>query len=149
MGRKWMHNLGFEVVTKRKGTFFDGHERDDVAEYRKLFLGKMVGLGFLNESNAPTDDAKKALPTDLDSPKPATLEKTVLIFHDETTFQANDYQPTLWASKGTNVVRPKSKGSGIMVSDFITERGGYLAFSTQEYEAAKEEDPTTGVSLTP
>ena len=52
----------------------------------------MVGLGFLNESNAPTDDAKKALPTDLDPPKPATLQKTVLIlnFHDETTFQAND-----------------------------------------------------------
>ena len=52
-------------------------------------------------------------------------------------------QPTLWASKGTNVVRPKSKGSGIMVSDFITERDGYLALSTQEYEAAKQEDPTS------
>ena len=29
--------------------------------------------------------------------------------------------------KGTNVMRPKSKGSGIMISDFIEENGGYLA----------------------
>ena len=28
--RKWMHELGFEVVAKRKGTFVDGHERPDV-----------------------------------------------------------------------------------------------------------------------
>ena len=142
-GRKWMQNLGFEVVIKRKGTYVDGHERDDFVEYRKSFLRKVVGLGFLNESNAPTDDAKKAIPTDLDPPQAATIEKTVLIFHDEATFQAYDDQLTFWASKENNVVRPKSKGSGIMVSDFITERDGYLALSTQEYEAAKEEDPTS------
>ncbi len=35
--RKWMHELGFEVVTKKKGTFVDGHEREDVVEYRKKF----------------------------------------------------------------------------------------------------------------
>ena len=33
MAHKWM---GFEVVTKKKGTFIDGHERDDVAEYGKV-----------------------------------------------------------------------------------------------------------------
>ncbi len=29
-----MHELGFEVVSKKKGTFVDGHERNDVVEYR-------------------------------------------------------------------------------------------------------------------
>ena len=63
----------------------------------------MVGLGFLNENNAPTEDTKKALPND---------DKTIILFHNETT---NDDQPTLWAEKGTSVMPPKSKGSGIMI----------------------------------
>lgn len=97
----------------------------------------MVGLGFLNSNNAPTEDAKKALPGDIESPRPELMEKTVILFHDETTFQANDDQPTLWAEKGTSVMRPKSKGSGIMLSDFIEERNGYLCLNEEEYERAK------------
>ena len=48
---KWMHELGFEVVAKKKGTFVDSHECEDVVEYRKNFLCKMVGLGFLSLDN--------------------------------------------------------------------------------------------------
>ena len=48
-----MHELGFEVVSKKKGTFVDGHEREDVVEYRIKFLRRMVCLGFLNPDNAP------------------------------------------------------------------------------------------------
>lgn len=107
----------------KKGTFVDGHERPDVAEYREKFLRRMVGLGFLNPENTPTEQAKNALPVDLNSPPPEAAEKTLVLFHDESTFQANDDQPTLWAEKGTTVIRPKSKGSGIMVSDFVD---GYL-----------------------
>ena len=91
--RKWMHELGFEVVTKKKGTFVDGHEREDVVEYRKTFLRKMTALGFLNEGNAPTEEARKALPTDLDPPRPEVLSKTVFIFHDETTFKQMTTSP--------------------------------------------------------
>ena len=138
--RKWMHELGFEVVLKKKGTYVDGHEWEDVVEYRKKFLRKMVGLGFLSKDNAPTEDAKKALPADIPAPT-GNVDKTVVIFHDESTFQANDDQPTLWAEKGTSVMRPKSKGSGIMVSDFIDEKNGYLALTQEEYDRAKIEDP--------
>ena len=63
--RKWLHHLGFEVLTANKGIFIDGHERDDVVESRKLFLHKMVKLGFLHFTNAPTEDA---LPDDVDPP---------------------------------------------------------------------------------
>ena len=84
----------------------------------------MVSLGFLNESNAPTEEAKQALPSDIRSPLPEVAEKTVIMFHDESTFQSNEDQPTLWAEKGTTVMRPKSKGAGIMVSDFIDEHNG-------------------------
>ena len=70
------------------------------------------------------------------------VDKTVVIFHDETTFQANDDQPTLWAEKGTNVMRPKSKGSDIMLSDFIDEKNGFLALTQEEYDRVKLIDPS-------
>ena len=34
-------------------------------------------------------------------------------------------------------MKPKSRGAGIMVSDFIDEHNGFLAFSDEEYERAK------------
>jgi len=129
-------------VNKKKGTFVDGHERDDVVEYCKTFLRRMVALGFLNRDNAPTDEARDALPADLEIPQLGVLAKTVVLFHDESTFQANEDQPTVWAMPGTSVMRPKSRGSGIMVSDFIEEKGGYLHLTNEEYEQAKEKDPT-------
>ena len=138
---KWIIELGFNVVRKKKGTFVDGHERDDVVDYRKTFLRRMVSLGFLNESCAPTEEAKNALPADLHCPPPEVAEKTVVLFHDDSTFQANEDQPTLWAEKGTTVMRPKSKVSGIMVSDFIDEHNGYLQLTDEEYTRANEKDP--------
>ena len=40
---KWLHHLGFEVLSVSKGIFIDGHERD-VVEARKLFLRKMAKI---------------------------------------------------------------------------------------------------------
>jgi len=139
--RKWMHHLGFEVLTARKGSFVDGHERPDVVEYRKKFLRRMVTLGFLNESNAPTVEARAALPSDFHSPPQNVVDKTIIFFHDETTFQSNDDQKTFWGTKGTTVMRPKSKGSGIMISDFIDEKNGFLRLTQEEYDRAKQTDP--------
>lgn len=81
-----------------------------------MFLRRMVSLGFLNESCAPTEEARRTLPSDISGPSSEIAKKTVVLFHDESTFQANEDQPTLWAEKGTTVMRPKFKGSGIMVS---------------------------------
>ena len=140
--QKWMIELGLNVVHKKKGTYVDGHERDDVVEYCKTFLRRIVSLGSLNESNAPTEEAKKALPSDIHGPLPEVAEKTVVLFHYESTFQSNEDQLTLWAVKGTTVVRPKSRGAGIMVSDIINECSGYLHLTDEEHVRAKERDPT-------
>ena len=37
------------------------------------------------------------------------------------------------------MLRPKSKGSGIMVSDFMDERNGFLTL-TEEFEKANKTD---------
>ena len=40
--RRWMRVLGFYPATHSKGYFVDGHEREDVVEYRKNFLEEMM-----------------------------------------------------------------------------------------------------------
>ena len=40
------------------------------------------------------------------------------------------------------MLRPKSKGSGIMVSDFVDEHYGYLALTDEEFARARETQPS-------
>ena len=135
--RKWLHELGFSKISVKKGTYIDGHEREDVVEYRNKFLRKMVSLGFLNKENAPTPEAAQALPSDLEAPASDQINKTIIFFHDESTFQACDYERTQWGKRDDHMLVPKSKGAGIMVSDFISEQKGYLRLTDEEYERAK------------
>ena len=65
---RWLHQLGFEIITPWKGIFIDGHEREDVIEQRKKFLRRMAKIGFLHPSNAPTEGSLSALPTDINIP---------------------------------------------------------------------------------
>ena len=139
--RKWLLELGFTVMDHKKGTCVDGHERADVVQYRRKFLHRLCAFGFLNKTNAPTPEAAESLPTDLECPSDERIAKTVVIFHDESTFQANDDQLKFWGTKDMTILRPKSKGAGIMVSDFIDEHNGYLRLSDDEYEQFKESHP--------
>ena len=63
--RKWLHELGFEILQRSKGVFIDGHERPDVVELRVQFLRTMTECGFLRPDNAPTEEAVQALPADV------------------------------------------------------------------------------------
>ena len=139
--RKWLLELGFTVMEHKKGTYVDGHERPDVVQYRSKFLRQLSALGFLNKHNAPTPEAVESLPSDLECSSDEQIAKTVVIFHDETTFQANDDQTRFWGAKDMTILRPKSKGAGIMVSDFIDEHNGYLQLSDEEYERSKSFHP--------
>ena len=61
------------------------------------------------------------LPDDIGSPPPECTAKNIFIFHDESTFNANGDESLQRGQTESQVIRPKSRGSGIMVSDFITE----------------------------
>ena len=54
---------------------------------------------------------------------------------------SNEDQMTQWEQEGEKMLRPKSKGAGIMVSDFVDEHNGFLALSDAEYESAKISNP--------
>ena len=106
--RCWLHELGFTIMQAQKGTFVDGHERSDVVAFCKKFLRRMVALGFINKDNAPSEEAKSALPDDLDGPCSEVLDKTVIICHDESIYHVNEDQPSFWGDKSTHALRPKS-----------------------------------------
>lgn len=42
-----------------------------------------------------------------------------VITHDESIFSANDGRRQVWIRDGDAILRPKGKGKGIMVSDFL------------------------------
>ena len=56
----------------------------------------------------------------------------IRVVHDECTFYANSDQSFFWADDDTNVLRQKSLGASIMVSDFIDEVSGYLHDENEE-----------------
>jgi len=60
----------------------------------------MVSLGFLNH-NSPTQEAAQALPVDLESPTADKIEKNIVLFHDQSTSQACDFEQTQWGTKMT------------------------------------------------
>ena len=122
--RKWLHELGFSVLDQKKGLYIDGYKREDVTEYRKKFIGKFIAHGFINDDNALSEEAAKSLPNDLECPPADVVKKTVVIFHDESIFNANEDQQTQWGTPDTIMIKPKGKGSSIMVLDFVDEHNG-------------------------
>ena len=148
--RKWLHDLGFEILQLSKGVFIDGHERSDVVEARVKFLRTMTECGFLRPDNAPTEEATQALPAEVTHMTKEEGEKRILWFHDESAYNTTEDTPTLWGEKGKLPIKPKGRGSSIMVSEFIEERDGYLALSDEQYEfeVANTEQAVEKSSLT-
>ena len=134
--RKWLHELGFHVLDQKKGNTLT-----DMKEMMWLSIGGnsfvKFTLEFINKDNAPAIKAAQCLPSDLERPPTAILDKTVVIFHDELIFLANEDQRTQWGSVDMHSIKPKDKGAGIMVSDFIDEHIGYLRLYDEGFEQAK------------
>ena len=87
VARRWLHEMGFKVRRITKGIYYDGHERDDVIDHRKKFLGEMSTLGFLHASNAPNEAAAELVK---DVALDKEWENTIYWFHDESMFNANE-----------------------------------------------------------
>ena len=56
----------------------------------------MFSLGFLNKDNAVSPTAQENLPSDLESPPADQIEKTIVLFRDESTFRANEGRTYYW-----------------------------------------------------
>ena len=49
------------------------------------------------------------------------------IFHDESSFHANEGQSITWAEERRVLIRLKTQGRGLMVSDFVTKPPSVLS----------------------
>ena len=107
-----LHNLVVSQKNHHKGVYFDGHERSDVVKFRNDFVSKIKGLEPLCERPGYT-------PVVSEGQRPI-----IVIHHDESTFYSNADQSNFWSDGEMTVLKQKSLGQAIMVSDFIEEAGG-------------------------
>ena len=99
--RVWLRKLGLVPQSRKKGIYFDGHERPDVLEYRAVFLKKMEEF----EQLMPIfegDNMDQKDPVLSDEEKPH-----IFVTHDECLFYANDDRPIIWAPLGEPPLRKK------------------------------------------
>jgi hypothetical protein len=112
---------------QHKDIYYDGHERDDVVKYRKIFLTQMEEF----ERLMPRPDENDIMVIIEPSLNPGD-KRYILVTHDESIFYSNDGKKTFWGPKGHMPLRKKGAGLSIHVSDFLTEIDGRLRFENEE-----------------
>ena len=110
--------MGYKWKEVQKGVFFDGHEREDVVEYRETFLEEMKALSpYFVEFGEDGSILPKEYPEDCEVG--GSNQRPIIMIHDESTFSANDGRRKVWTLEGHGILRPKGRGKGIMISDFL------------------------------
>jgi len=124
--RRWLHKLSWRYMQKKKGMYIDGHEREDVVEYRKKFVERWKEY----EKRFVIYDNKGKVfstPTGFPVPQPAFRFRLILVTHDESTFYENDRRKIHWVNKkATPEPEKKGEGQSLMASEFLTVEWGRL-----------------------
>jgi hypothetical protein len=122
---RWMRKLDWRYGRKKNGMYIDGHEREDVVQYRKEFLARWKEyerrmVTYNNDGNV--DSTPTGFPV-----TQGHRFRLVLVTHDESMFYAHNRRNNLWNHK-TDKATPQRKGEGpsIMISDMVTVDWGRL-----------------------
>jgi len=121
-----LHRLGFRPHKHRKGLYVDGHDREDVLDYRKKFLQILKTYDPYLVHCMPTP-AEVAYFASL----PREQRPFIIVVQDETIFYSLDGHPVYWATDDWHDLRPKGTGRGLMASVCITEIGGVMHAATE------------------
>lgn len=123
--RRWLHKLNWRYRQKKKGMYIDGHERDDVVEYRKGFLERWKEY---EKRFVIYDNNGNVLSTPTGFPVPQGVRfRLILVTHDESTFYENDRRKIHWINDNAKAVaEKKGEGQSLMVSEFLTLEWGRL-----------------------
>lgn len=116
---RWLHDLGFSWRDEPKGLYKDGHEREDVVEYRQnVFLPAWRRL----RDNLTVFSDDRCIGSE-----PIGQSLIVVWFHDETTFYANDRRTLRWVGADEEPrPYPKGEGPSLMIADFVSADYGWL-----------------------
>ena len=92
---RWLLKLGWVKTTHKKGVYMDGHEREDVVDYRQnSYLPKITNYQGCMAKWVPTGENGELKKID---PILQPGEKEIIaVFQDESCFHANDYQSSIW-----------------------------------------------------
>jgi hypothetical protein len=93
--RRWLVKLGWRNTRLKKGVYMDGHEREDVREYRNSkFLPLMAKYEkAMVKWNLVNSELKR------EDPILGPGEKRIVpVFQDESSFHANEYKQNLWCA---------------------------------------------------
>jgi hypothetical protein len=117
---RWLKRMGWRYGKVDGGMYIDGHEREDVVEYRTWFLGEYSRLE--RRMTTIKEDGR------IERPKLQEGEKIIReVTHDESTFHANDRRKQVyWHPAEAKAPVRKDEGSSIMVADFLTPEIGRL-----------------------
>ncbi|ETV79110.1 hypothetical protein H257_07846 [Aphanomyces astaci] len=137
--RRWMIHAGYKYGSWKKDVYIDGHERDDVVEYRKSFCSTWIALSGCMASYS--GDA-------MDTVESPPAEEVVWVTHDESIFYANDDGGMVWTNAAYPDLPKKGRGRSVMVSDFLCPCHGRLympgddgdAFVTETLHVGKAQE---------
>ncbi|PPQ70445.1 hypothetical protein CVT26_013939 [Gymnopilus dilepis] len=123
--QRWLHRMGWRYGRKRNGMYVDGHEREDVVEYREKFIERWKGYekrmySYDNEGNREGELTGFPVP-------PGQCFRLILVTHDESTFYETDRRKTMWTHQSDKAVPlKKGEGASLMPSEFLTVEWGRL-----------------------
>ena len=90
-----------------------------MVEYCNQFLREIEAIKpYLVEFEEDSSMKSKIYPEDC-AVRGSNRQPIIFITHDESTFNANDGRWQVWQEKNHSILRPKGRGKGIMVSDFL------------------------------
>jgi len=119
--QRWLKRMGWRYGEMPNGMYTDGHEREDVIEYRTWFLAEYKKMERRMRSFDKDGNPDKLL--ELQEGERAIREVT----HDESTFYANDRRKQgYWHPEEGKKPTRKDEGVSIMVADFLTPEIGRL-----------------------
>jgi len=124
--RVWLKKIGLVPQPRKKGIYFDGHERKDVLEYRAKFLEELKEL----EQFMPMFVGDDMIQINPEIPNNQQLH--IFVTHDECLFYANDDRPIVWTPIGEPPLRKKGQGKSIMISEFLLETIGCLKLTSEQ-----------------
>jgi hypothetical protein len=118
---------GFSFEKFKKDIYYDGHEREDVVEYRLKWAKQMVEY----EKRMITYDPYTF---EEQPPKVKDGPRIVMVTHDESTFYANDFKQSNWTHQTEYLRRKKGPGLSLMVSEFLCPCDGTMRVFTDDGE---------------
>ena len=97
----------------------DGQERQDVVGYREGFIKRLEELWpYIVEFDNDGTIVNKVYREGCNKGG-RDQQQIILVTYDESTFSRNDGRRHAWTGPSRQFLRPKGRGQGIMVSDFL------------------------------